>query len=85
MNINIQIDRLILEDIDISPSQRRHLQAIVVSELSNLLTANGLPSYLHNGATLPSLPLGKVEVTNITDTAVMGQQIAQQIYNQLVQ
>ncbi len=84
MNINIQIDRIILENINISPSQRRHLQATVESELSSLLTTNGLPSHLQNGATLSSLPLGKVEVTNMTDIAVMGQQIAQQIYNQLV-
>ncbi len=85
MNINIQIDRLILEEINISPSQRRHLQATVESELSNLFTANRLPSHLQNGAALPNLPLGKVEVTNMTDTAVMGQQIAQQIYSQLLQ
>ncbi|BAY08527.1 hypothetical protein [Calothrix sp. NIES-2098] len=85
MDINIQIDRLILEDINISPSQRRHLQSTVESELSSLFTANGLPSHLHNGAAFPSLPLGKVEVTNTTDTTVMGQQIAQQIYSQLIQ
>ncbi len=85
MNINIQIDRLILEGINISPSQRRHLQATVTSELSNLFTANGLPAHLENGVALPSLPLGKVEVTNMSDTAVMGQQIAQQIYSQLLQ
>lgn len=85
MNINIQIDRLILEGIDLSPSQRRHLQATVAAELSNVLTTNGFPSHLQNGTALPSLPLGKIEVTNITDTALMGQQIAQQIYNQLRQ
>jgi hypothetical protein len=85
MNINLKIDRLILEGINISPSQRHLLEIAVANELSNLLTINGVPAHLQSGVSLPNLPLGKLEVTNITDTAVMGQQIAQQIYSRLVQ
>ena len=85
MNINLQIDRLILDGIDLTPSQRAHLQATLSAELSQLFIAQGVPSQWQNGGAIASLPSGKLEVSQGSDPSQMGQQIAQQIYGRLMQ
>lgn len=79
MNINIQIERLILEGVDVSPSQRVRLQAAIEAELSRLVTVNGLPSHLQAGGTIPKLP-ANLSLTNTTNPMQLGQEIAQAIY-----
>ncbi len=79
MNINIQIDRLILEGINLSPSQRARLQASVEAELSLLLTVNGLPPHLQNGGNIPRLP-ASINITNNMNPTQMGQEIAQAMF-----
>jgi hypothetical protein len=46
MNINVNIERLVLEGVSVPPSQRPLLQAAVEAELAGLLTAEGLGSEL---------------------------------------
>jgi hypothetical protein len=82
MNINIQIERLILEGVNFSPGQRRQLQAAVEAELSRLLAANGLPACLQNGGAIPKLP-ATLNVTQNPNPSQMGQEIAQSIYGEL--
>jgi hypothetical protein len=82
MNINLQIERLILEGVDLSPRQRRQLQAAVEAELSRLLSENGLPPSLQNGGTIPKLP-ASLNVTQNSNPTQMGEQIAQSIYGGL--
>lgn len=79
MNINLQIEQILLEDIDLSYRERLHLQATVEAELSQLLTARGLPPHLQNGGTIPSLP-GPIHISDNSNPAQMGSQIAQSIY-----
>ncbi len=82
MNINLQINRLILEGIDLSPSQRALLQATVESELSRLLSVNGIPRHLEGGGNIPKLPTS-INVKNNINPRQMGQGIAQSIYREL--
>jgi hypothetical protein len=82
MNINIQIDRLILGGVNISPRQRRQLQAAVESELSRLLASNGIPPSLQNGGAIPKLP-ATLNITQNHNPSQMGQEIAQSIYGEL--
>ncbi|WP_413173208.1 hypothetical protein [Anabaena azotica] len=84
MNINLQIDRLILEGVDLSPRQRRQLQAAVETELSRLMTVNGVPARLQNGGNIPKLP-ASLNITNNSQPSLMGEQIAQSIYTGLNQ
>ena len=63
MNINLKINRLILEDIDLSPSQRALLQTTVESELSRLLAVKGIPQHLEQGGNITKLPT-KINVKN---------------------
>jgi hypothetical protein len=83
MNINLQIEKLILEGIELSP-QRRQLQAAVETELSRLCTENGLPPSLQNGGTIPKMP-ANLNITNNSNPSLMGEQIAQSIYGGLSQ
>lgn len=85
MNVNLQIDRLILDGIDLTPSQRAHLQSTISAELTQLFIVQGLPSQWENGGAIASLPSGKLEVSQGIDPSQMGQQIAQQIYERLAQ
>lgn len=79
MNINLQIDHLILEDFDLSPSQRIQLQGQIQTELIHLLTAGGLPPSLQNGGSIPKLSASLMLDENLHPVQ-MGQQIAQSIY-----
>ncbi|MBD2102589.1 hypothetical protein [Leptolyngbya sp. FACHB-261] len=86
MNINLQIDRLILNGIDLSPSQRRRLQVAIEGELAHLLTVQGLPADWQAGGTIANLP-ANLTVTpaqaSAQDPSSLGQQIAQSIYTGL--
>lgn len=82
MNIDLQIDRLILEGIDLSTSQRTLMQANFESELSRLLAVYGIPQHLEHGGNIPRL-LTSVNVTNNVNPRQMGQQIAQSIYKEM--
>ncbi len=77
MNINIDVEKLILEGVPISPSQARLLQASVAAELERLLANEGLPDNLLSGGVVPGGAIQRKPGTNLTQ---MGQQIAQEIY-----
>jgi hypothetical protein len=85
MNVNLQIDRLILHNIDLSPSQRADLQAIVTAELTQLFSTQGVPPQWQRGGAIAALPAGPIAVATGSDPQHLGQQIAQQIYGQLSQ
>lgn len=82
MNINLHIDRLIVEDIDLSPSERVRLQAAIEAELTRLLTVKGFPSHWEKSNWVPKLAtrFNKKTTTNLSQLA---QEIAQSIYTSM--
>jgi hypothetical protein len=76
MNVNIDIEKLVLDGMPISPSQARLLQAIATAELERLLANQGLPDSLVSGGVVPG---GAIQVKPGTNSTQMGQQIAQEI------
>lgn len=80
MNINIDIERMILEGVAISPSQGRKLQAAVEAELTRLLATEGIPENWESSGVVPHVPGGAIQVKPGTNPTKMGQQIAQVIY-----
>ncbi|MEH2241034.1 MAG: hypothetical protein V7K30_33435 [Nostoc sp.] len=58
---NIDIERLILEGVAISPRQGRLLQAVVEAELARLLSAEGLPDNWQAGGIVPHVPSGAIQ------------------------
>jgi hypothetical protein len=82
MNINLQIEQILLEDIDLSYGERLRLQAEVEAELTQLITANGLPPQFQNGAAIPRIS-ANLDLPEKLDPAHMGKQIAQSIYENI--
>lgn len=79
MNINLHIERLVLDGVNIAPGQRRLLQASVATELTRLLAAGGLAPGLAQGTALSNLPTNGIRITS-DNPAQLGLQIAQSVY-----
>ena len=80
MNINLHIERLILDGLNIGPGQGALVKAAVEKELSRLLTESGLASGLQTGIALPSLRVDPIQASRDTSPSHLGQQIARAVY-----
>ncbi|GAC1347448.1 MAG: hypothetical protein NVSMB27_12890 [Ktedonobacteraceae bacterium] len=80
MNINVYIERLILDGLPIAHRERPMLQAAVEAELARLLTNDGLAPGLQTGAMVPHIPGGSIQLTADGNPGVLGEQIAQAVY-----
>jgi len=80
MNINLHIDRLVLDGLPIDHHQGPLIKAAVEAELSRLLTANGLANSLMTGGAMPSAPAPGIQVSRDSNPARLGQQIGRAIY-----
>ncbi len=80
MKINVQIERLILDGINVAPHQRPLLQAAVESELARLLAADGLNQELATGVAVPSMGAATMQLPGDANPARLGQEIAQAVY-----
>lgn len=80
MNINVNIERLVLEGVSVPPSQRPLLQAAVEAELGRLLTAEGLGAGLRSGGVVPRVSAGTIQLSPESNPTQLGQQIAQAVY-----
>jgi hypothetical protein len=82
MNINLHIERLILDGLPVTSSQGSLVQAAVEAELMRLLTEQGLRR--SSGGTVPHLPAGSIQVAEDSKPAQLGYRIAQAFYGSLV-
>lgn len=80
MNINLHIERLVLDGLPIEASQRRVVQAAVEAELSRLLTVGGISASLQSGGAMPSLRADALQLNADSNPRQIGNQIAQSIY-----
>jgi len=80
MNVNLRIERLILDGLPVAPAERPLLQAAVESELVRLLTAGGLSPALQAGGALPSLRAGGIQLQGEGNPEHLGTQIARAVY-----
>ena len=79
-SMNIHIERLILDGLPISHSQRPLVQAAVEAELARLLAADGLAPNLQAGGALAYVPARSIQLTSDGNPKTLGQQIAQAVY-----
>lgn len=80
MNINLHIERLVLEGVPVEGRHAAHVKAAVEAELTRLLTENGLSSRLQSGAALPRLHADAIQLGAEQTPAQLGQQIAGSVY-----
>jgi len=80
MDIQLHIERLILDGVNLTPGHRRLLQATVETELARLLTDGGVASSLAGGVALPQVSAGDIQLAGGNDPVQLGRQIAQSVY-----
>ena len=80
MNINLHIERLILDGLPIGSLQGPLVQAAVEKELGRLLSAGGLHASLQSGIAVPSVRAGAVSLNGGNNPKQIGQQIARAVY-----
>ncbi len=80
MNINVYIERLILDGLPVAHRERPVLQAAVEAELVRLLTNDGLAPHLLTGGAMPRLQGGSIQLASEGDTGQLGRQIAQSLH-----
>jgi hypothetical protein len=79
MNVDVHIERLVLDGIDLPWRDRAALKASVSAELGRLLADGGLRA---SGA-VPSLPAGGIQLAAQSEPTHLGQQIARAVYGGL--
>jgi hypothetical protein len=80
MNINLHIERLILDGLPVTTSQGLLVRAAIEAQLSHLLRAEGLNPELRAGGALRSVKAGGIHVANSSPTH-LGQQIGRAVYD----
>ncbi len=84
MNINLHIERLVLDGLPVSRRDASRIQTAVESELVRLLTAGEITGLLQSGGALPSLRANTViSLGANTNTDTIGQQIARSVYGSI--
>ena len=80
MNINLQIERLVLDGIDMSSHQRAVLRTTVEVELRRLLLANGFSPRSLQGNAISRLPAEEIRYRGNQHVPGLGREIAQAMY-----
>lgn len=78
MNINVSIERLVLDGLPMSRSQGVLVQVAIETELARLLTVRGLAPLPDTA--VPSLAASNIQVAEQPCPTRLGQQIAQAVY-----
>ena len=85
MNINLHIERLVLDGLPITHSQGPLVQAAVEAELARLIATDGLQVGLLEGGARPYAAANAIELASDMTPARLGQQIARSVYGGLGQ
>ena len=80
MNINLHIERLVLDGVDTAPGQRHLLRAAVEAELTRLLSEGGLAQELSGGGALPRIASPAIQLNGGNGPTPLGQKIAGAVY-----
>jgi hypothetical protein len=80
MNIDVRIERLILEGLPVERGQGPVVQAAVEAELARLLGERGLAESLQGMGAIPGLRADAIQLTPAGSPAEIGTQIAQAVY-----
>ena len=80
MNVNVNIERLILDGISLGPGEGVLVKAAVEGELSRLLRSGSLASSLQSGGALTSVRAESIQVSAEGHPSRLGKQIARSVY-----
>jgi hypothetical protein len=83
VNINLHIDRVVLDGILLSPSERGVFHACIETELVRLLMGGGLSRSLDHSTSVPLISADSILLAVGKEPKQLGQQIAQSVYGSL--
>lgn len=83
MNVELYIERLVLDGVPLGPGQGDRLRTSVETELQRLLTDGDVPPRLANGGTVPYVSGTSIHLAEKSGTQQLGQQIAGAVYGGL--
>jgi hypothetical protein len=79
LNVNLHIERLVLEGIDVEPAQGPILQAALEAELGRLIAEGGVGA-LATGGAVPSVKAEGFQMSGDGNPSQLGRQIAGAVY-----
>jgi len=85
MNINLHIERLILDGLPIDHGQDSIVKAAVETELACLLDENGVNPYFQSGGAFPNMPARTMHVGKEIHPNRLGKKIASSVYRSIGQ
>ncbi|HEV7890892.1 MAG TPA: hypothetical protein VGP08_09645 [Pyrinomonadaceae bacterium] len=80
MNVNLNIERLVLEGFRLRPGEHLLVRAAVERELSRLLSERGVSPQLLSGGALPRLAAVDMRLNGGESPRQVGTQIARALY-----
>ena len=80
VNINLHIERLVLDGISVEPHQQPMLKASLESELGRLLAQNGIAPGLQNGGAFNAIRTNSIDIGEKNEPSNLGRQIARSVY-----
>jgi hypothetical protein len=83
VNINLRIERLILDSISVASYHRPILKASLETELGRLLAKKGLSSGIQSGGALKTILTDAVDIGETGRPAYLGRRIARAVYGGL--
>lgn len=81
MNVDVRIDKLVLDGIEVPPHQRAAVLAAAENELTRLLRDRGWGSPIAAGGCVPTLAGTDIEVGSPVDATLLGRQIAGAVHD----
>ncbi len=81
MNIELHIDRLVLDGFTLTPRERAIVRAAVEGELTRLLTEGGIGANWQSGGVVPGIRADSMHLSSNQTPSLIGEQIAQSVYS----
>ena len=85
MNINLHIERLILDGLPVESRHGAIIRSEIETELSRLLTENNAAANGQNGGAVPAVRADAIQLTTQNSPVQLGRQIAGSIYGSIGQ
>jgi len=83
VNINLHIERLVLDGVSVEPQQRAELKAAVQTQLSHLLMSEGIGSSLQSHNNFREISGGSILTENLHKPTSFGEQIGDAVYRSI--
>ena len=80
MNINLHIERLILDGISVESHHRPVLKANLETELGRFLDQNGIAPDLQSGGAFNAMRTDSIDIVKKNEPSHLGKQIARSVY-----